>query len=77
MTSTLVAVARNAASRPLATVRLHGVDPNTLTARLLAWGTLRLRDGEAPQPGARGPVEAFGLDTMARALAGAGLARVA
>jgi short subunit dehydrogenase-like uncharacterized protein len=75
--STFVAVARDARGRELASARLHGVDGYTLTARLLAWGALRLRDGTAPVAGARGPIEAFGLDTMARALADAGLPRVA
>lgn len=74
--STFVAVARDADGRELATVRLHGVDGYTLTARLLAWGAQQLRERPGPA-GARGPVEAFGLDAVARALAGAGLARVA
>jgi short subunit dehydrogenase-like uncharacterized protein len=76
MRSTFVAVARDSAGRELATTRLAGVDAYTLTARLLVWGALRLRDGAPPSPGARGPVEAFGLDTMTRALADAGLRRV-
>ncbi len=77
MTSRVVAVARDAGGRALATARLEGVDPYTLTARLLVWAAVQLRDGAAPAPGARGPVEAFGLETMARALADAGLPRVA
>ncbi len=76
MTSTVVAVARDARGAELASVRLAGVDPYTLTARLLAWGATQLTDGASPPAGARGPVEAFGLDTMARGLAGAGLPRV-
>ena len=75
--STVVAVARDADGSELAAVRLHGVDVYTLTARVLAWGARRLRDGAPPAAGARGPVEAFGLETMARALAGAGLPVVA
>ena len=75
--STIVAVARDASGAPLATVRLHGVDAYTLTGRLLAWGAVQLRDGPPPPAGALGPIEAFGLDTMVRALAGAGLPRVA
>ena len=74
--STFVAVARDGAGQELATVRLHGVDGYTLTARLLVWGAQRLRDTPVPA-GARAPVEAFGLDVMTRALAGAGLPRVA
>jgi hypothetical protein len=70
-----VAVARDAEDRELATVRLHGVDGYTLTARLLVWGAQQLRDRRGPA-GARGPVEAFGLDVVTRALAGAGLPEV-
>lgn len=77
MTSRVIAVARDQRGGQLATVRLEGVDPYTLTARLLAWGAIQLRDGAAVPPGARGPVEAFGVDTMARALDEAGLPRVA
>lgn len=75
--SLVVAVARDAGGAPLATVRLRGIDPYTLTARLLVWGAVQLRDGRAAAPGARGPVEAFGLATMVRALEDAGLPRVA
>jgi short subunit dehydrogenase-like uncharacterized protein len=77
MTSRVVAVARDARGRQLATARLEGVDAYTLTARLLAWGATQLRDGASPPAGARGPIEAFGVGTMARALAAAGLPRVA
>jgi short subunit dehydrogenase-like uncharacterized protein len=77
MRSTFVAVSRTARDRELGGARLHGLDAYTLTARLLVWGAVHLRDGAAPAPGARGPVEAFGLETMARALADAGLPRVA
>jgi short subunit dehydrogenase-like uncharacterized protein len=77
MSSRIVAVARDARGREVGAARLEGVDAYTLTARLLAWGALQLRDGASPPAGARGPVEAFGLDTMARALADAGLPRVA
>jgi short subunit dehydrogenase-like uncharacterized protein len=73
--STFVAVARDANQEELATVRLHGVDGYTLTARLLLWGARQLQEGPSPA-GARGPVEAFGLDRVARALAGAGLPEV-
>ncbi|MGH7722618.1 MAG: saccharopine dehydrogenase family protein [Candidatus Dormibacteria bacterium] len=75
--STFIAVARDGRGRGLGKARLHGVDGYTLTARLLVWGALRLRDGAAPPAGARGPVEAFGLGTMTRALSDAGLPRVA
>ena len=73
--STFVAVARDQGGQELATVRLHGVDGYTLTARLLLWGALQLREGRNPA-GARGPVEAFGLDRVARALADAGLPEI-
>ncbi|MBJ7595906.1 MAG: saccharopine dehydrogenase NADP-binding domain-containing protein [Candidatus Dormibacteraeota bacterium] len=77
MTSRVVAVARDARGKELATARLEGVDAYTLTARLLVWGAMQLRDGAAAAAGARGPVEAFGLDTMAHALADTGLPRAA
>jgi short subunit dehydrogenase-like uncharacterized protein len=77
MTSRVVAVARDARGSELATARLEGVDAYTLTARLLVWGAMQLRDRASPPAGARGPIEAFGVDTMARALADAGLPRVA
>jgi short subunit dehydrogenase-like uncharacterized protein len=76
MTSRVVAIARDASGAELARALLEGIDPYTLTARLLAWGATALRDGASARPGARGPVEAFGLDTVTRALADAGLARV-
>ena len=77
MTSRVVAVARDARGKDLATARFEGIDAYTLTARLLVWGAVQLRDGAAAPAGARGPVEAFGLDAMARALADTGLPRVA
>jgi short subunit dehydrogenase-like uncharacterized protein len=73
--STFVAVARDKGGRELATVRLHGVDGYTLTACLLVWGARQLQEGPCPA-GARGPVEAFGLDRVVRALADAGLSEV-
>jgi short subunit dehydrogenase-like uncharacterized protein len=76
MTSRVVAVARDARGRELASAHLEGVDPYTLTARLLVWGADQLRDGASPAAGGRGPVEAFGLDRVARALVDAGLPRV-
>ncbi|MDQ6856125.1 MAG: saccharopine dehydrogenase NADP-binding domain-containing protein, partial [Candidatus Dormibacteraeota bacterium] len=48
MTSRVVAVARDVNGRELATVRLEGVDAYTLTARLLVWGAIQLRDGASP-----------------------------
>lgn len=74
--SIIVAVARDRTGRELRTVRLRGIDPYTLTARLLAWAAVRLRDEPPPGGGARGPVEAFGLETMTRALADSGLPQV-
>jgi short subunit dehydrogenase-like uncharacterized protein len=73
--STFVAVARDANEQELATVRLHGVDGYTLTARLLVWGARQLRERPSPA-GARGPIEAFGLDAATRMLAAAGLPQV-
>ncbi|MHB8719344.1 MAG: saccharopine dehydrogenase family protein [Candidatus Dormibacteria bacterium] len=71
--STVIAVARTAGGDDLAKVRLAGVDPYTLTARLLAWAAQQLERGERPAPGARGPLDAFGLMPTLDALGAAGL----
>lgn len=71
--STVIAVARTSAGVDLNKVSLSGVDPYTLTARLIAWAAQQLERGERPRPGARGPLEAFGLKPMTDALREAGL----
>lgn len=72
----VVAVAADAAGRPLAEVRLSGGDPYTFTGSILAWAASRAAAGGlAALRGALGPVEAFGLDPLSAACADAGLTR--
>ena len=75
--SLVVAVAADDGGRELATVRLHGPDPYTLTARLLAWGAGRAAGHGLASTGALGPVDAFGLEALEQGAATAGLERVA
>jgi short subunit dehydrogenase-like uncharacterized protein len=74
--SRFLAVARDAAGRPLATARVEGVDAYSLTGELIAWAALRLAAGEVSGPGALGPVEAFGLDALEDGCRAAGLDRI-
>jgi short subunit dehydrogenase-like uncharacterized protein len=71
--SLVVASATDAGGRELAQVRLHGPDPYTLTARLLAWGAQRAAVHGVPATGALGPVDAFGLEALEQGAATAGL----
>lgn len=75
ITSQVVATAFNAAGAALAQVHLESGDPYQLTADLLAWGAQRAADRGVSGPGALGPAEAFGLDTLAAGAAEAGLRR--
>ncbi|MET8544734.1 saccharopine dehydrogenase NADP-binding domain-containing protein [Kitasatospora sp. NPDC004799] len=70
----VLAVARDAAGRALATTALTGPDPYEMTASLLAWGAARAASPDAAlTPGVHGPVAAFGLDALTRGAAEAGL----
>jgi short subunit dehydrogenase-like uncharacterized protein len=73
--SLVVAIASDAGGRELAQVRLHGPDPYTLTAGLLAWGAQRAAAHGVPATGALGPVDAFGLEALQQGAATAGLER--
>lgn len=73
--SRVVALARDEAGRTIAEVCLHGADPYDLTARFLAWGAVRAGAGGIDGTGALTPVRAFGLDTLEKACADAGLTR--
>lgn len=75
ITSQVVATAFDAAGAALAQVHLESGDPYQLTADLLAWGAQRADDRGVSGPGALGPVEAFGLDTLAAGAAESGLRR--
>ena len=74
--SRIYAVAADADGRPLATVRLAGVNPYDFTAEMLAWGALRAASGGLLGVGALGPVDGFGLDALEAGVAEAGIARV-
>jgi short subunit dehydrogenase-like uncharacterized protein len=74
--SLVVAIASDADGRELAQVHLHGPDPYTLTARLLAWGAHHTATSGALATGALGPVDAFGLATLQTGAATAGLKQV-
>ena len=75
-TSQIVAIASDADGSPLATVRLQGASPYDFTAEMLAWGAMRAADGGLLGSGALGPVEAYGLDELARGAAQAGIHQV-
>lgn len=71
--SLIVAHALDARRRPLAEVRLTGPDGYSLTATLLAWAADRAVAGDLTGIGARGPIDAFGLDGLQAGAADAGL----
>jgi short subunit dehydrogenase-like uncharacterized protein len=72
--SHIVAIAYDAAGRPLSEVHLDGVDGYTFTGRILAWAAERAAAGGLKGTGALGPVEGFGLDALAEGVAEAGIA---
>ncbi len=67
--------ATDAVGRPLDSVRLDGPSPYDLTADLLAWGAA-MAATRSIAPGAHGPVDAFGLDSLERGCADMGLVAV-
>jgi short subunit dehydrogenase-like uncharacterized protein len=70
----VIAVARDAAGRRLATTALTGPDPYEMTGSLLAWGASHAAaPGTALTSGVHGPVAAFGLATLRLGAAHAGL----
>ncbi|MDX3574320.1 saccharopine dehydrogenase NADP-binding domain-containing protein [Streptomyces sp. ID05-47C] len=75
--SLVIAVARDSHGRPLATTALTGPDPYEMTGSLLAWGATHAAQPDAVlEPGAHGPVAAFGLDTLRLGAAEAGVHEV-
>jgi short subunit dehydrogenase-like uncharacterized protein len=72
--SHVIAVASDSHGRPLATVRLRGVNPYDFTGELLAWSALRAAEGGLLGTGALGPVDGFGLDALQAGVAEAGIA---
>ncbi|WP_214413214.1 saccharopine dehydrogenase family protein [Sphaerisporangium fuscum] len=77
ISSQIVAEAYDAGGRKLASVELHGGDPYDFTARALAWGAVTAASDGVHATGAVGPVEAFGLESLERGCAEAGLRAVA
>jgi len=73
--SDVVAVARDAGGRKLAAVHLTGGDPYSFTTPILAWAAGTAAAQGVRPAGALGPVEAFGLDSLESACAGAGFSR--
>lgn len=71
----VVAQAFDPQGRELSRVTLRGPNPYQLTGALMAWAAGKLAAGEASGAGALGPVDAFGLDTLAAACADFGLIR--
>jgi short subunit dehydrogenase-like uncharacterized protein len=71
--SHIVAIAYDAAGRPLSESHVTGIDGYTFTGRMLAWGADRAASGGLKGVGALGPVDAFGLDELAEGCAWAGL----
>jgi short subunit dehydrogenase-like uncharacterized protein len=71
--SHIVGIAYDAAGRQLSEAHVTGVDGYTFTGRILAWGAERAAAGGLKGTGALGPVDAFGLDTLAEGCAWAGL----
>jgi short subunit dehydrogenase-like uncharacterized protein len=71
--SHIVAIAYDAAGRPLSEVHASGVDGYTFTGRMLAWGADRVAAGALTGTGALGPVDAFGLDELVKGCAEAGI----
>ncbi|MDX3452127.1 saccharopine dehydrogenase NADP-binding domain-containing protein [Streptomyces sp. ME02-8801-2C] len=75
--SLVIAVARDGHGRPLAVTALTGPDPYEMTGALLAWGAVHAAQPDAVlEPGAHGPVAAFGLETLRLGAAEAGLREV-
>jgi short subunit dehydrogenase-like uncharacterized protein len=72
--SHIVAIAYDAAGRPLSEVHLDGVDAYTFTGRILAWAAERAAAGGLKGTGALGPVDGFGLEALAEGVAEAGIA---
>src|SRR5829696_5770238 len=71
--SHIVAIAYDAAGRPLSEVHVKGVDGYTFTGRMLAWGAERAAAGALKGTGALGPVDAFGLEELVKGCAEAGI----
>ena len=72
----VVAEAYDRRGRRVSRVTLEGPDGYDLTGELLAWAAVRAGEGALLGPGARGPVDAFGLEALERGCAEVGLVAV-
>jgi hypothetical protein len=70
-----IGTAYDVSGSALAEVHLVSGEPYQLTADLLAWGAQRAAEHGVSGPGALGPIEAFGLDTLEAGGAEFGLQR--
>jgi short subunit dehydrogenase-like uncharacterized protein len=75
-TSHVVATARDDGGRPLAEVRVGGLNGYDYTGRLLAWGAGVAAERGLNGAGALGPVEAFGVDELEAGSREAGIERI-
>jgi short subunit dehydrogenase-like uncharacterized protein len=75
--SLVIAEALSGSGAVINRVEIEGVNGYTFTGRFLAWAAGQIATGNATGVGARGPVEAFGLDALERGVAEAGLRRAA
>lgn len=73
VSSRIVAEAYDAEGRRLAAVHVAGGDPYEFTAGVLAWGAATALAKGVHGTGALGPVDAFGLENLARGCAEAGM----
>jgi NAD(P)-dependent dehydrogenase (short-subunit alcohol dehydrogenase family) len=74
-TTHTVAEVRDRDGRTVSRVQLSGPEAYGLTAALLAWGATTAAGGGVQGAGARGPVQAFGLEALTAGAAEAGLVR--
>jgi short subunit dehydrogenase-like uncharacterized protein len=60
----VVAVAYDAEGSPMAEIHTEGPEGYELTGELLAWAADRIASGALQDPGALGPIEAFGIEGL-------------
>jgi short subunit dehydrogenase-like uncharacterized protein len=72
----VVAIARDATDKPLAEVRLEGVNAYSFTAEILAWASITALAGGIEGVGALGPAQAFGIEGLQAGVADAGISRI-
>jgi hypothetical protein len=73
--SLFIAEAIDSDGKPLATIRLAGINGYEFSGRMLAWAAERVARGDAEGAGALGPIEAFGIDQLEAGVAECAIAR--